>query len=91
MSETKLAGPTLFSRGDTVHVNQHGTPVCKERSTSIRYLAAEAAKRESLASAGKAPEWTREQLIAVDRERHAWLMSNRDCASGKAIFGMMPG
>ena len=40
--DTKFAGPTMFSSGDTFHTNQHGVPVAKERSTSIRYLAAEA-------------------------------------------------
>jgi len=35
----------MFSSGDTLHTNQHGVPVAKERSTSIRYLAAEAEKR----------------------------------------------
>ena len=36
--ETKFAGPTMFSRGDTVHTNQHGALVARERSTAIRYL-----------------------------------------------------
>ena len=45
VTDTKFAGPTMFSSGDTVHTNQHGAPVAKERSTSIRYLAAEAEKR----------------------------------------------
>ncbi|HEX9175150.1 MAG TPA: MaoC family dehydratase N-terminal domain-containing protein, partial [Mycobacterium sp.] len=30
--ETKFAGPTMFSRGDTVHHNQHGVLVARERS-----------------------------------------------------------
>jgi acyl dehydratase len=38
VSETKFAGPTVFARGDTVHRNQHGALVAKERSTAIRYL-----------------------------------------------------
>jgi acyl dehydratase len=79
VSDTKFAGPTLFQRGDTVHFNQHGTRVSKERATSIRYLAAEAERRGMLSgTAGKAPRWTREQLIAVERERMAWLLSNRE-------------
>lgn len=79
VSDTKFAGPTLFSRGDTLHFNQHGDVVCKERATSIRYLAAEAEKRGSLTqSAGKAPAWTSEQLAAIDRERLAWMLSNRE-------------
>jgi acyl dehydratase len=78
VSDTKFAGPTLFSRGDTLHFNQHGAPVCKERSTSIRYLAAEAERRGSLSASGSVPRWTREQLLSVERERTAWLMSNRE-------------
>lgn len=78
LTDTKFAGPTLFSRGDTLHFNQHGTPVCKERSTSIRYLAAEAERRGMLKAASKMPRWTREQLLAVERERLAWILSNRE-------------
>jgi acyl dehydratase len=79
VADTKFAGPTLFSRGDTLHRNQHGTPVSKERSTSIRYLAAEAERRGMLnAAAGKAPRWTREQLLTVERERSTWIHSNRE-------------
>jgi acyl dehydratase len=79
VSDTKFAGPTLFSRGDTLHYNQHGDPVAKERSTSIRYLAAEAERRGSLKSAaGEMPRWTREGLLKVERERTAWIMSNRE-------------
>ena len=43
--ETKFAGPTMFSRGDTTYANQNGEFICKQRSTSIRYLAEEARKR----------------------------------------------
>jgi acyl dehydratase len=79
VSDTKFAGPTLFSRGDTLHTNQHGTPVSKVRSTSVRYLAAEAERRGNMAeTAGKAPRWTREQLVTVERERLAWVLSNRE-------------
>jgi len=79
ISDTRFAGPTMFARGDTTHFNQHGVPVCKERSTAIRYLAAEAEKRGSLnASAGKAPRWTPEQLRAIAKERLDWMLSNRN-------------
>src|SRR3546814_3905502 len=49
VADTKFAGPTVFQRGDTLHRNQHGTPVAKSRSTAIRYLAAEAEKRKMYA------------------------------------------
>jgi len=78
VTDTKFAGPTLFQRGDTLHVNQHGTPIAKERSTSIRYLAAEAERRGQLKPPGAAPRWKREDLLAVERERTAWIHSNRE-------------
>jgi acyl dehydratase len=78
VTETKFAGPTIFSRGDTVHINQHGVPVCKERATSIRYLAAEAERRGQFSAAGRKPDWTREQLEAIEKQRFAWLTSNRE-------------
>jgi hypothetical protein len=77
-TDTKFAGPTLFSRGDTLHLNQHGTPVSKMRMTSIRYLAAEAERRGMLKAVTKVPRWTREQLLTVERERLAWIHSNRE-------------
>lgn len=78
LTDTSFAGPTLFQRGDTLHVNQDGTPVSKVRSTSIRYLAAEAERRGKLKAAGPAPRWKREDLLAVERERSAWILSNRE-------------
>lgn len=78
VTDSKFAGPTMFQRGDTMHYNQHGTPVSKERSTSIRYLAAEAERRGTMSLNTKMPVWTKEKLLAVDKERTAWLLSNRE-------------
>lgn len=65
-TKTGFAGPTMFSRGDTNYVNQRGEFVCKQRSTSIRYLAEEARKRAKF-SEEKDPEWTEDQLMEVER------------------------
>jgi acyl dehydratase len=78
VTDTKFAGPTLFQRGDTVHFNQYGTPISKERSTSIRYLASEAERRGQMQPPGQAPTWSREDLLKVERERTAWIHSNRE-------------
>ena len=78
VADTKFAGPTLFSRGDTVHTNQHGAPVAKERSTAVRYLAAEAEKRGFYAANTKRPSWTPEGLAKVNETRVAWFRSNRE-------------
>ncbi|GAB2658500.1 FAS1-like dehydratase domain-containing protein [Nocardia goodfellowii] len=78
VADTKFAGPTLFSRGDTTHRNQHGTLVARERSTTIRYLAAEARKRGMYdKQAGELKQWTAAELEAVQALRTEWLMSNR--------------
>lgn len=79
LADTKFAGPTLFSRGDTVHTNQNGTLVAKERATAIRYLAAEA-ERRGMFEKQLAPvrRWTTEELREIEKVRFAWLMSNRE-------------
>ena len=78
VTETKFAGPTVFSRGDTVHRNQHGALVAKERSTAIRYLRSQALARGMYAKEKRAPkQWTSEELQAIDRDRREWILSNR--------------
>ena len=79
VTDTKFAGPTLFQRGDTLHRNQHGTLVAKERSTSIRYLAAEAEQAARCthqlpreARAGRRRSWPRSTKV-----RHDWILSGR--------------
>jgi acyl dehydratase len=78
VTDTKFAGPTMFQRGDTIHTNQHGALVARERSTSIRYLAAEAEKR-GMYESQLAPirRWTNEELQLIEKVRYDWLMSNR--------------
>lgn len=78
VTDTKFAGPTMFQRGDTTHVNQLGAVVAKQRTTSIRYLAAEAEKR-GMYENQLAPirRWTRPELEQIEKQRYAWLMSNR--------------
>lgn len=82
VTETKFAGPTMFSRGDTFHYKQDGSLVAKARSTAIRYLKDEAEKRGMYdAMIGELKGWSAAELAEVDAVRHAWIMSNRDGAS----------
>ncbi len=69
IAHTSFAGPTMFQRGDTTYVNQKGEVVAKQRSTSIRYLAANARNMNSLKELEREPDWTDEELMAVDREK----------------------
>jgi acyl dehydratase len=79
ITETKFAGPTMFSRGDTVHRNQNGALIAKERSTAIRYLRSEAVKRGMYNNQqAPAPVWTAEKLDEIAKIRHAWILSNRE-------------
>ena len=66
VTETKLAGPTMFSRGDTTYINQRGEVVAKQRSTSIRYLAEEA-RRLAQFSETEDPQWADSQLEEIER------------------------
>jgi acyl dehydratase len=79
VTDTKFAGPTMFSRGDTLHYKQDGSLVAKARSTAIRYLKEEAEKRGIYdAMLGALKGWSNEELAAVDQVRHAWLMAYRE-------------
>lgn len=82
VADTKFAGPTVFTRGDTVHRNQHGALVAKERATAIRYLVSEATKRGMYDKEKRAPrKWTQGELEEIARIRHEWLLSNRQGVS----------
>ena len=63
VKNTKFAGPTMFSRGDTTYINQIGEVIGKQRSTSIRYFAEEAARiAGDYGEARQDPEWSDEQM-----------------------------
>jgi acyl dehydratase len=77
VSDTKFAGPTMFSRGDTLYRNQRGEVVALQRSTSVRYLAEEARRLGFFEQTAPRPDWTDEQLNNVEQMRLAWIRSNR--------------
>lgn len=79
VTDTKFAGPTMFSRGDTTHRNQLGNLVAKSRSTAIRYLAAEAEKRGMYEQQlGVLKRWTPAEIVEIDAIRKNWFLSNRE-------------
>jgi hypothetical protein len=77
VTDTKFAGPTMFSRGDTLYRNQRGEIVALQRSTAVRYLAEEARRLGFFERTAPRPEWTDAQLDEVDQTRMAWVRSNR--------------
>lgn len=79
VTDTGFAGPTMFADGDTVHRNQHGALVAKERATSIRYLIEEANKRKVYGKESRTiKSWSKEELDAVNKARFDWIVSNRE-------------
>jgi acyl dehydratase len=75
IADTKFAGPTMFSRGDTIYRNQRGETVGVQRSTSVRYLAEEARKRGFFEQTAPVPEWTPDRLDDVESKHTAWIRS----------------
>jgi N-terminal half of MaoC dehydratase len=76
VTETKFAGPTMFSRGDTTYINQRGEMVAKQRSTSIRYLAEEARKRAQFNERDD-PEWSDDALADIEEQKFAYYATFR--------------
>jgi acyl dehydratase len=75
VTETKFAGPTMFSRGDTLYVNQRMEPVGKLRSTAVRYRPDIARKRGFYEQTAPVPAFTADQLKEVERQRLDWIRS----------------
>ncbi len=77
LADTKFAGPTMFSRGDTLYLNQRNDPIAKQRSTMIRYRADLARARGHFDSAAEPPTFTTEQLQEFARIKKAWARSGK--------------
>ncbi|MDT3442244.1 MULTISPECIES: MaoC family dehydratase N-terminal domain-containing protein [unclassified Pseudofrankia] len=76
IAETKFAGPTMFSRGDTTYLNQRKEAIAKQRSTMVRYLPELARKRGYYdRDAADAPTWTDAQLQELERQQVEWARS----------------
>ncbi len=75
VSETKFAGPTMFSRGETLYTNQRGERVAKQWSTAVRYRADVARARGFFEQAAPLPTWTEERLGAIEAQRRQWIRS----------------
>ena len=87
VKETGFAGPTMFSRGDTNYVNQRGEIVAKQRSTSIRYYAAEAARRAGdYGDASEDPVWSDEELEKIEKQKLDYYHSFLDLGHDKRLF-----
>lgn len=82
VTETKFAGPTMFSRGDTTYINQRGEIVAKQRSTSVRYRA-DLARDKGFFSEREEPQWTDEQLEVINKEKFDYYATFLDLGHDK--------
>ncbi len=85
VTKTSFAGPTMFSRGDTTYINDRGQIICKQRSTSIRYLAEEARKLQ-LFSNDKDPEWTEDQLMEIEQKKFEYYQTFLELGHERRLF-----
>ena len=74
VTETKFAGPTMFSRGDTEYLAEDGTLICKQRSTSIRYRADVARERGEFMG-NKERSWSDEELDELQDKKLEYYQS----------------
>ena len=80
LAQTKFAGPTLFSRGDTTYLNQRNEAIATQRCTMVRYRADLARERGHFEGVDELPSFSEEQLRDWARQRSAWNRSGRNGA-----------
>jgi len=71
VKETGFAGPTCFQRGDNNYYKADGTPIAKQRSTSIRYRAASGGENVNIEQF-EAPVWSDDEVASFEERRLAW-------------------
>ncbi len=74
VTQTKFAGPTMFSRGDTTYINHRGEVVAKQRSTSIRFRADEARER-GVFMRDQEKDWSDAELEDIEKRKFDYYQS----------------
>jgi len=85
VTETSFAGPTCFQRGDTLYINQRGERVALQRSTAIRYPVREAKEKKAFDEAAD-PEWTDDELAALEERKQAFIEQIQQLRHDKRLF-----
>jgi acyl dehydratase len=85
IADTKFSGPTMFSRGDTSYIRQTGEVVCKQRSTSVRYLA-ENARKKGYFDENQETTWTDQDLEDLEKRKMEYFQSFLDLGHEKRLF-----
>jgi acyl dehydratase len=85
IAETRFSGPTMFSRGDTTYINQRGELVCKQRSTSVRYLA-ENARKLGMFKDNVPRTWDDGEIEDLEKRKLEYYQSFLDLGHEKRLF-----
>ncbi len=85
VTQTKFAGPTMFSRGDTSYINQRGEVIAKQRSTSIRYQAEQARERGVFMN-DQEKEWGDTELEDVEKQKFGYYQSFLELGHERNLF-----
>lgn len=86
VANTSFAGPTMFSRGDTVYFNQRGETIARQRSTSIRYLVENARRLGLFENQQAEPEITDEELERIEQEKLEYITAILQLGHGKRLW-----
>lgn len=86
VKETKFAGPTVFSHGETTYLDGDGKTVARQRCTSIRYLVEEARRRGYWADKSPSePTWTEEQIRAFEQKKLDYYRTFQALGHGRRV------
>jgi hypothetical protein len=75
VSNTKFAGPTMFSRGETIYTNQRGERVAKQWSTAVRYRADVARDLGFFEETAPRGTFTPDRIAQIEADRLSWIRS----------------
>ncbi len=85
VTQTKFAGQTMFSRGDTTYITQRGEVVAKQRSTSIRYRADEARER-GVFMRDQEKAWSDAELEDIEKQKFDYYQSFLELGHARRLF-----
>ena len=85
VKDTKFAGPTCFQRGDNNYYKQDGTPVAKQRSTSIRYRPDLAVEMGAMTET-EDPEWTDDELVDIESRKLEYINMMHDLGHDRRFW-----
>lgn len=90
VKETRFAGPTMFARGETTHINQRGEAVSRQVSTSVRYSAERARELGFFGKSAPRPTWTEDKLAEIEKQRLTWITTGSG-GDGRLYGDVKPG